>query len=61
LQYDYFNAYLDFYTGYPDFKIAKATFKKYLNYPVLSWRKLFIDVANQLAEYEEEDYEIEDQ
>jgi len=28
---------------------------------VLSWRKLFIDVANQLAEYEEEDFEIEDQ
>ena len=28
---------------------------------MLSWRKLFIDVANQLAEYEEEDFEIEDQ
>lgn len=52
LQYDYFAAYLDFYTGHPKFTVARDICMKYLNYPVLSWRSLFIDVANQLAEFD---------
>lgn len=59
LQYDYLSAYLDFYTGYPSFKIARDIVEKYLNYPVLSWRRLFIDIANQLAEYDGEDLDDE--
>mmetsp|Transcript_24071 Transcript_24071/g.21118 ORF Transcript_24071/g.21118 Transcript_24071/m.21118 type:complete len:281 (+) Transcript_24071:2815-3657(+) len=52
LQYDYFAAYVDFYTGYPNFKVAREVSKKHIDYPVLSWRSLFVDVANQLAEFD---------
>ena len=55
LQYDYCAAYLDFYEGYPNFKVARAICQQYLNYPVISWRKPFIDIANQLAEYDGEE------
>ena len=46
LQYDYFAAYLDFYTGYPDFRVARSICEDYLDYPVLAWRKLFIEISN---------------
>ena len=52
LQYDYCSAYLDFYQGYPNFGVAREICEKYLDYPVLSWRKLFEDISNQLAEYD---------
>ncbi len=54
LQYDYFLGYLDFYIGYPNFKTAREICEKYLDYPVLSWRNLFYEIANQLAEYDGE-------
>lgn len=47
--------YLDFYIGYPNFKKAREICEKYLDYPVLSWRNLFYEMANQLAEYDGED------
>lgn len=53
IQYDYLTAYLDFVNGYPKFDKAKEITGKYLVYPVLNWRNLFIEIANQLAEYEE--------
>mmetsp|Transcript_20411 Transcript_20411/g.17738 ORF Transcript_20411/g.17738 Transcript_20411/m.17738 type:complete len:386 (+) Transcript_20411:3508-4665(+) len=52
LQYDYFAAYIDFYTGYPNFKVAREVCLRYVTYPVLSWRALFIDILNQLAEFD---------
>ena len=55
LQYDYFLGYLDFYTGSPDFKIARSICDKYLDYPILSWRNMFYEIANQLAEYDGEE------
>ena len=55
LQYDYFLGYLDFYSGYPNFKIARDICEKYLDYPVLKWRNLFYEMANQLAEYDGEE------
>ena len=55
LQYDYFAAYIDFYVGHPKFLVARDICQKYLKYPILSWRNLFIDVANQLAEYDGEE------
>ena len=55
LQFDYFSAYLDFYSGYPNFKIAREICEKYLDYPILSWRNLFYDITNQLAEYDGEE------
>jgi hypothetical protein len=53
IQYDYLTAYIDFVNGYPNFTISKKICEKYLMYPVLTWRNLFIEIANQLAEYEE--------
>ncbi len=55
LQYDYFAAYIDFVIGYPKFSIAKEICQKYLTYPVLSWRKLFIEISEQLEEAEEKE------
>lgn len=60
IQMDYISAYLDYYNGYPNFKIAREIIEKYLDYHVISWRNLFYDMANQLAEYDGEDM-VEDQ
>jgi len=38
--------------GYPNFKVARDLCEKYLDYPVIYWRNLFYDIANQLAEYD---------
>lgn len=54
LQYDYFRAFFDFYVDYPNFKAARALAEKYIFYPVIAWRNLFYDVANQLAEFDGE-------
>jgi hypothetical protein len=53
IQRDYLLAYMDFVRGYPDFTQAKAICAEYLAHPLLSWRNLFIEMANQLAEFEE--------
>lgn len=55
LQLDYIAAYLDFFQGYPNFKLAREIIEKYLDYPVISWRNLFYEMANQLAEFDGED------
>jgi hypothetical protein len=52
LQYDYFAAYLDFYIGFPNFQTARTICDTYLDYPIIHWRNLFYEVANQLAEYD---------
>jgi len=52
LQYDYTAAYLDFYTGAPEFKKAREIVAEYIKYPVLSWRLLFADIDQQLKEYD---------
>lgn len=65
LQYDYMAAYLDFYTGGPEFKKARKIVAEYLNYPVLSWRLLFADIDQQLKEYDgaviEEKLDVEEE
>ena len=55
LQYDYFTGYLDFYNGAPEFKQARVICEKYLDYPLINWRNLFYEIANQLAEYDGEE------
>jgi len=50
LQYDYFAAYMDFYTEAP--AVARAIATKYKDYPVDRWQKLFANVASQLDEIE---------
>lgn len=46
IQYDYIKAYLDFYKGYPNFKVAREIIEKYIDYPITSWRNLFYEMAN---------------
>lgn len=53
VQWDYQQAYLDFATGFPEFKKAKTIAEEYLTYPVLQWRNLFVEVINQITEFEE--------
>ena len=52
LQYDYMSAYLDFYVGAPEFKVARKIVAAYLEYPVITWRLLFLDMDQQLKEYD---------
>ncbi len=48
LQYDYFVAYLDFFT--PDLDRARDRVTKYQEYPVDHWRDAFAQIGAQLAE-----------
>lgn len=57
LQYHYMSAFLDFYTGAPDFKIARKIVSEYVNYPVITWRLMFLDMEQQLKEYDGADVE----
>jgi hypothetical protein len=50
IQYDYFKAYLAFYTE--DTKTARTVAAPYAAYPVDRWRKLFSNVSAQLDEIE---------
>lgn len=52
LQYDYMAAYLDFYTGSPKFALARKIVAQYLNYPVNSWKLMFLEIDQQLKEYD---------
>lgn len=54
IQYDYLTAYLDLYRDYPKFTKARAICQEYLVYPVFTWRNRFIDLANQIAEFDGE-------
>lgn len=49
---DYLAAYLDIYSGYPHFKLAREIAARYQNYPVISWKKLFVNLQNQLNEFD---------
>lgn len=48
LQYDYFDAYLDFFNENP--KKALEIAEKYKNYPVYSWRQKFLAILDQISE-----------
>jgi hypothetical protein len=51
LQHDYFRAYMDFLSDSPEkLTAARAMAKKYADYPVDRWRKLFGAVQSQLDE-----------
>lgn len=53
IQFDYLCAYIDFIEGKDNFKLSKSICEKYILYPVIYWRNLFIDMINQISEYEE--------
>jgi hypothetical protein len=54
IQYDYLSAYLDLYADFPEFKKAREICDEYLVYPIYTWRNRFIDLANQIAEFDGE-------
>ncbi len=58
IQYDYLQAYLDFYTG--NFDRAGEIAKRYADYPVPRWQNLFFSVSDQLNEIKGEIPEIAD-
>ena len=51
IQIEYIRAYVDFLLGFPEFKRTRNICSKYLNYSVLSWRLLFVEMWEQLEEY----------
>ena len=55
IQYDYMSAYFDFFTGQGDgFKVARAVVRKYEDYPILAWKIPFLEILDQLNEYDGE-------
>lgn len=54
VQYDYMLAFFDMYVGMPDFKVAREICERNIAYPIEEWRELFMDIVNQLAEYDGE-------
>jgi len=50
IQYDYIDCFIDMYSGAnSSYEIAKTVSQRYLDYPVLSWRKLFKNVYDAFA------------
>ena len=58
MQYDYLNAYFDFFGDSSEgYKLARTIVRKYEDYPVSSWRLMFLEILEQLNEYDGEDDE----
>jgi len=55
IQHDYMSAYFDFFTGQEQgFKVARRIVQKYEDYPILAWRIPFLEILDQLNEYDGE-------
>jgi hypothetical protein len=55
IQHDYMSAYFDFFTGQADgFKVARRIVQKYEDYLILAWRIPFLEILDQLNEYDGE-------
>jgi hypothetical protein len=61
VQYDYLKAYFDMYNGYPKFEVARGLCDKHIGHSIVSWRNKFVDMANQLAEFDGELKELQNQ
>jgi hypothetical protein len=62
IQHDYMSAYFDFFTGQADgFKIARRIVQKYEDYPILAWRIPFLEILDQLNEYDGDQFDELDQ
>lgn len=49
------SAYFDFFTGQEQgFKVARRIVQKYEEYPILAWRIRFLEILDQLNEYDGE-------
>lgn len=42
------------YQDYPNFGVAQTVAQKYLDYPILAWKKMFKEVFDTLNEYHED-------
>jgi hypothetical protein len=55
IQHDYMSAYFDFFIGQEQgFKVARRIVQKYEEYPILAWRIRFLEILDQLNEYDGE-------
>lgn len=54
IQYDYMLAYFDMYTGMPEFTQAREICERNIAYPIEGWRNLFVEMANQIADFDGE-------
>ena len=61
VQYDYLKAYFDMYNGYPGFEVARRLCDTHIGHSVVGWRNRFVDMANQLAEFDGELKELKNQ
>ncbi len=50
IQYDYFDAYLDFYRG--QYEHAAKIAERYAEYPAPRWAELFADIAQQVSDHQ---------
>lgn len=55
VQYDYLHAYLSLYNEKGDYTVTKSICMNYLAYPVIFWRNMFVEIANQLSEIDDTD------
>ena len=45
MQYDYLSAYFDFFGDSSEgYKVARTLVRKYEDYPVTSWRLMFLEI-----------------
>lgn len=55
IQYDYLLAYFDFFTGSQDgYKLARKISQKYDNHPMSHWRMQFLQIQDQINEFDGE-------
>ena len=53
MQHDYMSAYFDFFTGQAEgFRVARGIVRKYEEYPIPAWRIPFLEILDQLNEYD---------
>jgi hypothetical protein len=48
IQCDYISCFLDIYTGYPNFAVAREISSKYIDYPITQWKEIFKNVYDLL-------------
>ena len=53
VQYNYLKAYLALYDDKPDLELVSKICVEYIAYPVLFWRNMFVEIANQVAEVQQ--------
>jgi len=59
IQYDYMAAYFDFFNDSEGgYNVARRIVQRYDNFPIASWRLLFLNIQDQLDEFDGEFDEV---